>query len=94
MSQKLRLGYDALEQLLDKLQAAQLVCKTEGQGWVMMRDAEHIRVTELLQLFALNRHALGSAAHGEPLQSWLAECVESMEQNTDVTLQELFARQA
>lgn len=90
MSKKLRLGYDALEQLLDKLQAAQLVCKTEGQGWVMMREAEHIRVTELLQLFALDRHALGGAAQGEPLQSWLAECVEKMEQNTDVTLQKLF----
>ncbi|MGB8517554.1 MAG: YihY family inner membrane protein, partial [Gallionella sp.] len=75
MSKKLRLGYDALEQLLDKLQSAQLVCKTEGQGWVMMRDAEHLRVTELLQLFALNRHALTAVKGDEKLKDWLTSCV-------------------
>ncbi len=92
LSKKLRLGYDALEQLLDKLQVAQLVCKTEGQGWVMMRDAEHIRVTELLHLCALNRLALTVAPQAESLQYWLANCAEKMEQHTEVTLQTLFEK--
>jgi membrane protein len=91
LARQCRLGYDALEQLLDKLQVAQLVCKTEAQGWVMMRDAEHIRVTELLQLFALNRLALTSLPQDEPLQNWLTSSVEKMEHNTDISLQELFA---
>lgn len=91
LSQKLRLGYDTLERMLDTLQDAELVCKAEGQGWVMMRDAGHIRVTELLQLFALNRHALRGDGHDEPLQSWLADCAKKMELSSDVTLQELFA---
>ena len=88
LARKCRLGYDALEQLLDKLQAAQLVCKTEAQGWVLMRDAEHIYVTELLQLFALNRHALSNVVD-DSLQNWLVCCAEKMEKNTDLTLQEL-----
>jgi membrane protein len=91
MSQKLRIGYDALEHLLVKLQTAGLICKAEGQGWVMMRDAEHVRVTELMRLFVLDRHALNEVVHDEPLQSWLTGCAEKMEHNTDVTLQELFA---
>jgi len=94
LSKKLRLGYDGLEQMLDTLQAGQLVSKAEGQGWLLMRDAEHIRVTELLQLFALNRHALKDMPPNDPLQRWLASCAEKMEKHTNVTLQDLFAKPA
>lgn len=93
MSKKLRMGYDALDRMLDKLQAAELVCKAEGQGWVLMRDAEHIRVTELVRIFVLDRRVLDEMAHDEPLQTWLSNCTERMEQNTEVTLQELFAQE-
>lgn len=94
LSKKLRLGYDGLEQMLDTLQAAQLVCKAEGQGWLMVRDAEHIKVTELLHLFVLDRHALKDVPPDDSLQKWLASCAEKMEKNTEVTLQEVFDKRA
>jgi hypothetical protein len=46
-------------------------------------------VTELLQLFALDRTAL-NLQRDDALKAWLAIAVESMEQNSEITLLELF----
>jgi len=59
-----------------------------------MRDADHIRVNELLRLFVLNRDALPAGKNDDPLQHWLGDCAGQLEQSTDITLHELFARQA
>jgi len=61
---------------------------------VLMRDADHIRVNELLRLFVLNRDSLPTGKNDDPLQHWLVECAGQLEQSTDITLHELFARQA
>jgi membrane protein len=92
LSRKLRVGHDALEHMLDILQEANLVCKAEGQGWVMMRDAEHIRVVELLRLFTLDRHALSQFQQNDPMQEWLANSVEQMEKSMDISLLQLFEK--
>ncbi len=92
LSKVLRVGYDSLEEILDRLEGANMVSKTEGQGWLMMRDANHIRASELLRLFVLDRGSLLAGQHDEPLVQWLAGCAEQLEQSTDLTLQELFAR--
>lgn len=70
-----------------------MVRKVEGNGCVLMRDPDHIRVSELLRLFVLNRDSLPAGKKGEPLQHWLMACAKQLEQNTDITLRELFARQ-
>jgi len=85
LSKSLQLGYDVLEKILEKLASADMVCKADGQGWLMMRDASRIRATELLRLFVLDRGSLPAGQNNDPLQQWLA-------QSADVTLQELFAR--
>jgi membrane protein len=92
LSKVLRVGYDSLEEILDRLEGASMVSKTEGQGWLMVRDAHHIRASELLRLFVLDRGSLLAGQHDEPLEQWLAGCAEQLEQSTDLTLQELFAR--
>jgi len=89
LSKSLHLGYDVLEKILEKLASADMVRKTEGNGWLLMRDTNHIRAAELLRLFVLDRSSL---QNGDPLQQWLAACAGQLEQNADVTLQELFAR--
>ena len=91
LSKSLRIGYDALEEILERLAHADMVCKAEGQGWVMMRDAAHIHAVELLHLFVLDRSALLMEQHDDPLRHWLAASVEQLEQCADLTLQELFA---
>jgi membrane protein len=93
MSRSLRIGYDELEAILEKLAGADIVRKAEGQGWLLMRDGNRIRVKELLNLFVLNLDSLTARPAGEPLREWLAKCTGQLEQNTDITLQELFARE-
>jgi len=92
LSRALCLGYDSLEAILDQLESADIVCKTEGQGWLMMRDASHVRASELLRLFVLDSSSLLAEQQEDPLLRWLAACAGQLEQNTDLTLQELFAQ--
>ncbi len=92
MSKSLHLGYDALENILEKLARADMVRKAEEHGWLLMRDVGHIRANELLHLFVLDRGTLSAGQNDSPLQQWLAACVEQLEQSTNLTLQELFAR--
>ncbi|MBI5439003.1 MAG: YihY family inner membrane protein [Nitrosomonadales bacterium] len=90
MSKSLRLGYDALEEVLDKLESADIVRKSDGNAWLLMRDVGHIRTSELMRLFVLNA-SLPTGKSDDPLQRWFANCVWQLEQNADLTLQELFA---
>ncbi|TAN84866.1 MAG: YihY family inner membrane protein [Gallionella sp.] len=92
LSKSLRLDYDTLEKILDKLASADMVRKTGRNGWLLMRDTNHILASELLRLFVLDGGALPAGRDDDPLQQWLAVCAEQLEQSADVTLQELFAR--
>lgn len=90
LSDALDLGYDELEIMLERLQSADMVCKTEQQGWLLMRDPRHIYAAELLKIFVLDRHSLTHDTLHDPLQSWLIGCVEKLEHHAEVTLQTLF----
>lgn len=93
LSRSLHLSYDALEEILSKLEGADMVCKAEGEGWLMMRDAQHIRTPELLRLFVLDQGSL-PAGRNDALRQWLAGCAIRLEKDADLNLQELFARGA
>ena len=94
LSRSLHLGYDLLEKILGKLASADMVRKAEGQGWLLMRDANHIRAAELLRLFVLDKGALPAGRGDAPLRQWIAACAGQLEQSAGLTLQELFARNA
>jgi membrane protein len=91
MSKHLRIGYETLEEILERLAEAKMVCKARGKGWLMAREAQDIRAVELLHLFVLDRSSLFIEHGDEPLLRWLADCSAQMEQRTDVSLAELFA---
>lgn len=92
LSKKLHLGYYTLEQIMERLAGANLVSKVEAQGWLMTKDASHIRATELLHLFVLDPSELLKEEGDDPLKLWLASCAAALEKNTDVSLLELFER--
>ena len=94
LSKTLLLGYDTLENILEDLSGADMVRTVAGNGWLLMRDVNHIRATELLDLFLIDRGSLPARQNDDPLRQWLATCAEQLEQSTDITLQELFARRA
>ena len=92
LSKMLHLGYDTLEIILKKLKEADMVCKAEGNGWLLKHDVEHIRVNELFKLFVLNIKSLPGKQEEDPLLKWLATCAEQLEKNADLTLSALFSR--
>ncbi len=93
LSKSMLLGYDTLETILEELSSIDMVNKLEGNGWVLTREASHIRLTELVRLYVLDRDALPSGKSDDPLQNWLVACAAQLERSTDITLQELFAGQ-
>jgi membrane protein len=92
LSGSLCIGYDALDAILGKLADADMVRKAEGNGWLLMRDADHIRAAELLRLFVLDDGELPAGQNDDPLQQWVAACAGKLEQSGGLTLRELFAR--
>ena len=94
LSRSLQLDYDTLENILDKLTGAGMICKTGRNGWLLMRDTNHILASELLHLFVLDCDLLRSDQSDDPLSQWIFGCAEQLEQNSDLTLQELFARRS
>jgi membrane protein len=92
LSKTLHVGFFTLEQLMERLVGANLLRKTEGDGWLLVRDPAHIRATELLHLFVLDPGELLAGQTDDPLNLWLASCASQLEHNADVSLQELFDR--
>jgi hypothetical protein len=92
MSRSLRIGYDKLETILEKLASADIVRKAEGQGWLLMRDAKNIRAIELLYLFVLEGGSLLVEQSDDPLRKWFFTCVGQLKKSSDISLQELIAR--
>lgn len=91
LSGLLRIGYDELERMLDKLAAGGMVREAKG-GWSLARDLAHIRMSELFGLFVLDRAALSAGQEDDPARRWLADCAGRIESEAGLTLQELFAR--
>lgn len=89
LSQQLCIGHDMLEHLLLVLKKEKLVIRTQRHGWALMPHTERTSVTELLRLFALDRHAL-EQSQDDTLSLWLVQAVTKMEAYSAVTLRELF----
>ncbi|MES1982408.1 MAG: YihY family inner membrane protein [Pseudomonadota bacterium] len=60
LSRRLRIGFDALEQILEKLAQANVVRKLSGNAWVMVRDAQHIRLAELYRVLVFDPSQLAA----------------------------------
>jgi membrane protein len=55
---RLRLGIEEIEDVLQRLSAANWVRKAAGEGWVLARDAEHLAVADVYRLFVFDpQHA-------------------------------------
>lgn len=92
LSKSLHLGYDTLEIILRKLASVNIVRKAETNGWLLMRDIRSIHTNELFSLFVLDFKKLPGLQQDEPINVWLAACARQIENNTNLTLQELFDR--
>ena len=92
MSKSLRIGYDNLEKILEKLASSDMVRKADGQGWLLARDTNNIRTSEVVRLFVLDKGSLIAEQSDEPLQKWLSSWVDELEKSTSLSLEKLFTR--
>ncbi|MBI5437272.1 MAG: YihY family inner membrane protein [Nitrosomonadales bacterium] len=90
LSRSLHLGYDVLEKILEKLANADMVRKAEGQGWLLMRDAQHVQLAELYRLFVFDPSMLAAQDDDAEIHAWLGQIERRVADATAVTLHDLF----
>jgi membrane protein len=92
-ARRLRIGFDYLEQILLKLERANLVSKLPGQGWGAVRDPGMIRMNELYQLFVYEPALIVAQPDDGGIGAWLKQDVAS-HGDQDILLREVFAQAA
>ncbi len=91
LSKKMLLGYDSLEELLEKMITTNLVQRVAGQGWVMLRSPEHVQASELYRLFVFDPSKPPAIVSCEGINAWLARLAEHNAKTTSVSLRSLFS---
>jgi membrane protein len=93
LSGRLNVGFDSLEEILEKLAQADVVRKLAGNGWAMIRDAEHVELIELYRRFVFDPSALVEQDQGEgaEIRAWLAQLDQRVADGAAVTLHDLYA---
>jgi membrane protein len=90
LSKELRLGYDSLEELLEKMSQANLVQRMIGHNWAMVRAPEHVQALELYRLFVFDPGKPPASKNCASISSWLARLAEHNAQASNLNLQQLF----
>jgi membrane protein len=90
LSRQLRIGYEDVEAILNKLAGARMVGKLTGLGWGMVRAPERIELGELAKLFLLNASLLPKQTGDTEIRAWFAEMEKRLAEPKGVTLQDLW----
>ena len=90
LSKKLLLGYDSLEELLEKMATIKLVQRVVGQSWVMVRAPEHVQAIELYHLFVFDPKKPHETESCEGINLWLSRLAEHNAKTAAVNLRTLF----
>jgi len=91
LSGRLNIGFDVLEQILEKLAQANVVSKlAAGHGWAMVRDMKNVQLAELYRLFVFDPSMLAAQDDAE-IHAWLGQIERYVADAATVTLHDLFA---
>ena len=91
LSRQLNIGFDSLEQILEKLAQANVVRKLAGNGWAMIRDVEHVQLIELYRWFVFDASKLVVENEDAKIRAWLEQIEQRVADDTTVTLHDLYA---
>jgi membrane protein len=92
LSGRLHIGFDSLEKILDALARIRVVQKLAGAGWAMIRDAEHVQVSELYRLFVFDPALLAKRRDDAEIRAWLVNMERQIAGAAALSLHDLFAR--
>ena len=90
LSKRLHIGFDSLEQILEKLAQINIVRKLSEQGWSLIRDAEHVQAGELYRLFVFDPATLPAQEDGAEISAWIKNLEQRNAGAADVSLRDLF----
>lgn len=90
LSRELRVGYDSLEELLEKMATINLVRHLSGQGWALVRSPEHVQANELYRLFVFDPAKPPAAVGVAGINEWFAHLAERSAHATEVSISSLF----
>ena len=91
LRQQLALGFDEMEQILERLSSANLARRV-GAGWVQSRDPAGIMVADIYRLFAFNPEAARTAIQGDAkLELLLDDITTGMGEKMNLSLATFFA---
>lgn len=96
LSKKLHIDFDALDGIMEILVQANIVRKLSGNGWAMIRDAQHIQAFELYRLFVFNPSRLETPHDDEAMQgdveirAWLSRMQHNAAEAAALSLHELY----
>ena len=90
LSRELKLGYDSLEELLEKMATINLVQRIVGRSWVMIRSPEHVQAIELYRLFVFDPAKPPASVNCEGINAWLTRLAERNAKTAEVSLRTLF----
>ena len=83
-----KLPWEEMEFILDRLVAAGWVAKLQGNGWVLARGAEGIRAVDVLRSFVIHADA-AKATDEQAIRNLVARIVSSSEAVVDMTLADI-----
>lgn len=94
LARQLHLGFDQLEQLLERLAQANVVHKMTEHGWGLIRDLEHVQLEELRRLFVFDPNTVAVQQDDSGIGAWLLRSERQYEEARQITLAALFAEAA
>jgi membrane protein len=94
LSRHLRIGYDDVERILDKLVDARIVGKLSGLGWSMVRAPEAVELNELLKIFLLDVATLPRHNGDGDIKAWFAALEKRVNEPKGMTLQDIWNKAA
>lgn len=92
LSKQLRIGYEDVERILNKLVNAKIVAKLSGQGWNMVRAPERIQLSELTRMFLLDVALLPKQAGDADIRAWFSGLEKQMAEGSNPTLKEVWTK--
>jgi membrane protein len=91
LSRKLRIGYEEVERILQRLSDAKMVSKLSEQGWGMVRAPEYVTVSELIRLFLMDTSILPKQSADPHIEAWFTALEQRMHKPEQQTLRDIWA---
>ena len=89
LSERLQLAFEETENLLDNLRGAKIVRQLSGNDWAMIRNAEHISLHELTELFLLDINTIPFQDGDEQIHVWFALLAKHLDEPNKMSLQSI-----